>query len=106
MQTLGAAESRLFGHEADLLFPPENLLAPDVVYHDNPIIQGTSICLHQLLRYLSNLEECRLKHEPAFGQIVETAGFRSGILSAAVVASSPSIQESIDHGVDAFRLAF
>ncbi|KAF6241145.1 hypothetical protein HO173_000939 [Letharia columbiana] len=48
----------------------------------------------------------RVKHEPAFGQIVETAGFCSGILTAAVVASSPSVLESIDHGVDAFRLAF
>lgn len=71
VQTLGAAKPRLFGHEADLLLPPENLLAPDVVYDDNPIIQETPICLHQLLRYLSNLEECGLKHEPAFGQIVD-----------------------------------
>lgn len=106
VQTLGAAKSTLFGHESDLLFSPEKLLAPDVAYHDNPIIQGTVICLHQLLRYLANLEEYGLVYESAFGQVAETAGFCSGILPAAVVASSPSTQEFINHGVEAFRLAF
>lgn len=106
VQTLGAAKSTLFGNGYNLLFSPEELLAPDVTYHDNPIIQGTTICLHQLLRYLSNLEECGLEYESAFEQIVETAGFCSGLLPAAVVASSPSLEDFINHGVEAFRLAF
>ena len=106
VQTLGTTKSTLFGTDCNLLFSPEKLLAPDVAYHDNPIIQGTTICLHQLLRYLSNLEERELEYEFAFDQIVETAGFCSGLLPAAVVASSHSLQEFINHGVEAFRLAF
>lgn len=106
VQTLGTAKSTLFGHESDLFFTPEKLLAPDSAHHDNPIIQGTTLCLHQLLRYLSNLVEIGLEYESAFEQIVETAGFCSGILPAAVVASSPSLQEFLTHGVDAFRVAF
>ena len=106
VQTLGTAKSTLFGADYNLLLSPEKLLAPDVAYHDNPIIQGTTICLHQLLRYLSNLEDCGLEYESAFEQIVETAGFCSGLLPAAVVASSPSLQDFITHGVEAFRLAF
>ena len=106
VQTLGAAKSTFFGNGYNLLLSPEKLLAPDVEYHDNPIIQGTTICLHQLLRYLSNLEECGLEYESAFEQIIETAVFCSGLLPAAVVASSSSVQDFINHGVEAFRLAF
>ncbi len=106
VQGLGIARSEVFGDECDFFNSPEKLLAPDATYHDNPIIQGTTICLYQLLRYLANVRGSELEFKSAFQKILETAGFCSGILPAAVVASSRTVQEYVDFGVEAFRLAF
>ncbi len=104
---IGSAPTEIFGSEEDFFSRPAKLLAPDPVYHDNPIIQGTTICLYQLLRYISSVSSFpSVDLDSYLQQTCETAGFCSGILTASVVSSSKTIQQFIDFGVEAFRLAF
>lgn len=104
--SLGTARAQVFGDETDFFTSPEKLLAPGAVYHDNPIIQSTTICLYQLLRYISSLTQARLDIESASRQTLEIAGFCSGLLPATVVALSNSVEEYIDFGVKVFHVAF
>ncbi len=105
-QGLVEAGSEVSWNKYDIFTSPQQLLAPDAAYHQDPIIQGTTLCLHQLLRYLSHLEDTGSNVESSIHKIWETAGLCSGILPAAVVASSASVANFIEFGVGAFRLAF
>ena len=83
---------------------PRNLLSPPKHLWDDPILQGTVICLQQLIKYLFSAHS----GGKIFGNsdVWETAGFSSGVLAATVVAASKTSQEFIDYGVQAVRLAF
>ncbi|KAF2762266.1 ketoacyl-synt-domain-containing protein [Pseudovirgaria hyperparasitica] len=86
----------------DLLNPPSNT-------HNNPIIQGVTLCLHQLLGYLANTQytaSTGLSLDPKQGELSETVGFCSGVLPAIVVASSKNIAEYIETSTAAVRVAF
>lgn len=84
----------------------KDFLAPPQRFHDNAIIQGTTICLYQLLHYLAEIALRDPDFDTSRRRILETTGFSSGLLSATVVATSRTIEEYISFGVEAFRLAF
>lgn len=85
---------------------PLDLLKPPVQYHTHPVLQATTIYLCQLLRYLAEILCQDEAYEHSFDKLQATAGFSSGILPAAVVAGSHSLDEFIASGVQGFRLAF
>ena len=85
---------------------PKDLLTPQQSLHANPIIQATTLCLYQLLHYLAEIDPLDLNLTALTSQVLETTGICSGLLSAAVVATSDDIMTFISHGVAAFRLAF
>ncbi|KAI9884338.1 MAG: Type I Iterative PKS [Watsoniomyces obsoletus] len=85
---------------------PEKLLAPGSAHRENPIIQGTTICLYQLLRYLAEVQGNEAGVEHVFPELLEVTGFCSGLLPATVVASSRTAREFIEFGVAAYRLSF
>ena len=106
LQDLSSGGAEVSWNGYDVFTSPQQLLAPDAAYHQDPIIQGTTLCLHQLLRYLANLEDSGSNVESSFCNVRETTGLCSGILPAAVVASSASVGKFIEFGLGAFRLAF
>lgn len=64
------------------------------------------LCLFQLLRYLSYVETTPgTEFDNAATAISEVAGFCSGSLVAAVVASSHSTFDFLCHSVEVFKLA-
>lgn len=88
-----------------LLPTADSLLSPPVKLQSTPEIQAATLCLYQLLRFLSNA----MKHpsyEKAHSHIHETLGFSSGILPAVIVAASPTLDTFIKNGVQAFSAAF
>lgn len=84
----------------------KDFIAPPQRFHNNAIIQATTICLYQLLHYLVEIARRDLDFDTSKKQILETTGFSSGLLSATVVATSSTIGEYVSFGVEAFRLAF
>lgn len=106
LDSLGSAREEVIADGTDFFVSSEKILAPGESYRDNALIQGTTICLHQLLRYLSFIERSSREFESVSRSILETAGFCSGLLPAIVVASSRTVQEYVDYSVEAFRLAF
>lgn len=98
-----ASERELFSNP---ILSAKSLLYPSPELHSNPIIQSTTICLYQLLRLLA--VACINGRDPAayISSISETSGICSGFLTAAVLASAHNEQDLVDHGVEAYRLAF
>lgn len=88
-------------------FPtPKSLLEPREKYQTNAIVQGTTLCLFQLLRYLSYVENTTdLIFENLPSKFLEVSGFCSGSLPAAVVASSRTIVNFLSNSVETFKLA-
>lgn len=85
---------------------PEDLLVPDPSLQTHGLIQLVVITLLQLLRYVKETERCGQGFNTYSEEIIETTGFCSGILSASVVASSPTLNQYTAFAVEAFRLAF
>ncbi|PUU82892.1 hypothetical protein B9Z19DRAFT_1119995 [Tuber borchii] len=88
-------------------FPtPKSLLEPRKKYQTNAIVQGTTLCLFQLLRYLSYVENTTdLIFENLPSKFLEVSGFCSGSLPAAVVASSRTVVDFLSNSVETFKLA-
>ena len=74
-------------------------------FHHNGVVQSTTLCLYQLLHCLAEMEESTLSSNSPTDRVLETTGFCSGLIAAAVVDSSSS-SELLNFGVEAFRLAF
>lgn len=85
---------------------PKDLITPQQSLHTNPIIQATTLCLYQLLHYLAEIERLDPNLTTLTSHVQETTGICSGLLSAAVVATSKDTMTFISHGIAAFRLAF
>ncbi|KAL9620218.1 MAG: hypothetical protein Q9160_005227 [Pyrenula sp. 1 TL-2023] len=92
--------------DVESFFSPESILKPDASYHKNPIIQSTTICIHQLLEFLSFVETSELDFKSALHLVTETAGFCSGVLPAIAVAASQTSEDYLHYGVTAFLTAF
>ena len=85
---------------------PKDLLIPQRSFHDNPIVQATTIFLYQLLQYLAEIERSGSSLDASSECTLETTGMCSGLLSGVVVAAARTMQDFISFGVAAFRLAF
>ena len=105
LRLLASTKANIFGDTSRLFLTPETLLSPGPEFHDNPVVQGTTIALHQLLRFLSYTDEFASPYEDFWHQIGQVAGFCSGILPAAVVCASDSIEQFIEYATEAFRLS-
>lgn len=90
---------------ADFLYAA-SLIHPKARYHQNAILEATTLCLHQLLAYIAQTEKISTDFSTAFENVHETTGFCAGLLVATVVASSETIDQFIKFGVEAFRLSF
>lgn len=97
---------RKIGVDASNFHELKDFLAPSQNFHNNAIVQSTTICLYQLLHYLVEITRLDLDFDNSREQILETTGFSSGLLPATVVATSRTIEEYVAFGVEAFRLAF
>ena len=105
-QSLDAATKDKLGIDISKLRGPDDLLIPDVTIRDHALIQLVGITLLQLLRYAGETEKSGQGFDTWTKEIMETTGFCAGLLSASVVASSPTLTEFTAFGVEAFRLAF
>ncbi|KAI1777287.1 putative polyketide synthase [Hypoxylon cercidicola] len=76
---------------------PETLLQPPISYHQNVVIQHTTIYLTQILRFLS--------HSQGHSEVQGVAGFCAGLLPAAVVASTHNVVEFLQRAQDFFHVA-
>lgn len=84
-------------------------------YRDNPVLTGSALALIQSLSYLTYVEDfaSEQRSHTYFTTVLQSnihhqtgiLGFSSGIISACVVASSPSITSFIFNAVEAYRLA-
>ncbi|KAF8182359.1 putative polyketide synthase [Pholiota molesta] len=93
----------------------DSILFPDSQqYHDNPTLSGATLILLQSLAYLvyaesSCVKGAQLSFEHALRSHtsgrVGVLGFSSGIISACVVATSPSVPSFISNALQAYRLA-
>ncbi|KAF4443740.1 polyketide synthase [Fusarium austroafricanum] len=104
--SLDAESRKLLAIDINDFISPSNLLRPAEEYHTHPILQATTIYLCQVLRYLTNILQGNDSFEDSFNALEATAGFSSGMIPAAVVASSPNIDGFISSAVEGFRLAF
>ncbi|KAI1082602.1 putative polyketide synthase [Whalleya microplaca] len=81
----------------DDFMQPETLLRPPPSYHQNVIVQHTTIYLVQILRYL---RQCR-----ELSDIRSVAGFCAGLLPAAAVATAGNVIEFLQRAQDFFNVA-
>lgn len=79
---------------------PESLLTLRSDQTRNPILEGVSLCVNQLLAYLNYDPNLELSSHAA------VAGFCSGMLAAVVIACSGSIEEYIKYSKSAIRTAY
>ncbi|KAF4332180.1 polyketide synthase [Fusarium beomiforme] len=104
--SLDAESRKLLVIETDYFIAPRNLLRPAEEYHIHPVLQATTVYLCQVLRYLTDILEGNETFEDSFNTLEATAGFSSGMIPAALVASSPNIDDFVSSAVEGFRLAF
>ncbi|KAL9599307.1 MAG: hypothetical protein Q9219_003934 [cf. Caloplaca sp. 3 TL-2023] len=82
-------------------------LNPPTSLHNHPVVQGITLCVHQLLEHLAcagpSIQEVSGKWPQNTDEIV---GFCSGILPAIVGASSRTLEEYLIASVQAVRVAF
>ena len=105
-QSLDRRTKDRLGIDISKLGGPQDLLAPDTSLQRHSLIQLLVITLLQLLRYVGETEGCEHGFNVWSEETIEVTGFCSGLLSASVVASSPSLTDFTAFGVEAFRLAF
>lgn len=98
-QTFRGGLRKVFQNRDDFLRPP-------VSVQDNAVVQAVTICLYQLLRYIAEADGPERRLDPTGSHILEAVGLCSGLLPSAVVATSQSVSDLIEHGVAAFRLAY
>lgn len=82
-------------------------LNPPASLQSHPVVQGTTLCVHQLLEYLAcTVLSTRQGNEGWPQNRDEIVGFCSGVLPAVVVASSRTVEEYLNASVQAIRVAF
>jgi len=105
-RSLSPHEQHSIGIDLDRLHSHHDFLVPPREYHRNGLVQSTTICLYQLLQYVAMVDRSTPEDDCLSEQILETTGFCSGLIPAAVVASSQTSVDLINWGREAFRLAF
>lgn len=81
---------------------PQNLLEPPPKYHKNAIIQNTTLCLVQMLRYLGYILDNPQDDEHAISGV---AGVCSGLLVTMAVAACEDIVSFLSYSQRSFHLA-
>lgn len=107
VSSLSTKEAQIFPPKAlESLAIPEDLVKPSTALLDNPVVQATTFFLHQILEYVLQVadEESSLGSET----IAETTGFCSGIMTAIIVATNPTLRSPwfSRHAVGTFRVVF
>jgi Starter unit:ACP transacylase in aflatoxin biosynthesis len=97
--TRAIEQGRLAAEAIDLddFAQPETLLQPPTSYHDNVIIQHTTIYLVQIFRYL--------RHCPEVSDLQGVTGFCAGLLPGAAVATAHNVIEFLQRAQDFFHVA-
>ena len=103
---LSPQEQELLGINLNTLHDQSAFLAPGKDHQCNGLIQSTTICLYQILLYIAEAERSLVEAGDLTEQIRETTGLCSGLIPAAVIASSSTLVDVLNYGVEAFRLAF
>ena len=81
---------------------PENLLIPPIRYHKNAVIQNSTLCLVQMLRYLA----FKAEHDKSDMRCISgTAGVCSGLLTAVTVAACHDTISFLSYGQKSFHVA-
>ncbi|KAM0544995.1 hypothetical protein ACHAPJ_011576 [Fusarium lateritium] len=104
--SLDVQSQQILAIDTSAFASPGHLLKPVETYHQHPVLQATTIYLCQILRYLAETLQQDDVFEKSFDMLQATAGFSSGMIAAAVVARSSSLDEFVAAGVEGFRLAF
>ncbi|KAM3077744.1 polyketide beta-ketoacyl-synthase [Clarireedia jacksonii] len=106
MSSLDMKVIGLLGIDINLFRMPRDLLVPPVVLQKHGIIQATTIYVHQTLHYLAEVLGSGTNFTCFHSEIIEAAGFCSGMIPAAVVSASPELDDFIRLSIEGFRLAF
>ena len=106
--SLSTQEHQVLGIDIHKFHHLDNFLHPRQEYHRNGLVQSMTICLYQLIQYVAVVEaEVSIVGNGCFTeQIMETTGLCSGLIPAAVVASSQSLSDVVRFGTEALRLSF
>ena len=104
--SLTPQEQELIGVDLDTLHDQSAFLAPGKDHRCNGLIQATTICLYQILLYISEAEQQAVELGDLTEHILETTGLCSGLIPAAVIASSSTLVDVVNYGVEAIRVAF
>ena len=104
--SLDPHSQHLLAIDPALFSSPHDLLKPVTQYHTHAVLQVTTIYLYQLLHYLAETQRVDGPFEDSFDRLRETTGFSSGLLPAAIVARSRSLDDFVTNGIQGFRLAF
>ena len=105
-RSLSPQEQRIIGIDLDRFHRHHDFLVPPRECHRNGLIQSTTICLYQLLQYVAVMDRLTAEKHCLSEQILEATGFCSGLIPAAVVASSQTSADMVKWGSEAFRVAF
>ena len=94
-----AVRSGIVSRDIDLqeFDTPAKLLFPNERYHQNVVVQHTTLYLSQILRYLGQLQQ--------HSELLEVAGFCAGLLPAAVVSTSRNAIEFLSRAQDLFYVS-
>ena len=106
LSSLSQESKQYLGLDVSRFNTVSSLLPKRSEYFDHALIQATTLCLYQLIHYLADVERRNATFDIYFDQISETTGFCAGLIPAAVVASSRTVEEYTIFAIEAFRLAF
>ncbi|KAG9246421.1 hypothetical protein BJ878DRAFT_560770 [Calycina marina] len=96
----------LLGIDTNQFKSPKALLVPHTDLHNHGVVQATTIYIYQTLHYLAEVLRSDLGFYSYSEQVIEAAGFCSGLIPAAVVAASWELEEYVKIATEGFRLAF
>lgn len=85
---------------------PIDLLGPNASLQNHALVQMVVLVLAQFLQYAAQTDRCPEGFDAHLEDVLEMNGFCSGLLTAAVVASSRNKAVFSLFAVEAFRLAF
>lgn len=106
LSSLDRETKQLLGIDIAHFYALQDFLVPTKDYHCHGLVQSTTLCLYQLLRYIAEIERSGTGFGSSLNQILETTGFCAGLIPAVVVAASDTAEKFVRFGVEAFRLSF
>ena len=102
LSDLGGDVERSVGIALKDFQQPQSLLIPSPQYHKNAVLQNTTLCLTQLLRYLRH---CVQSSDDDSYMMSGVAGICSGLIAAVAVAAHSDTLQYLSYGKQSFHLA-